>query len=92
MEEFDLPLTFDFKAAYIPQGVESEYADDTQIYLQNDMFDLFYYEQDTFCIQDSLHELSCLEFPSNPVHSQDCKGLCGVCGQNLNSGNCEHKN
>ena len=34
-------------------------------------------------------ELS-ISFPSKPLCRQDCKGLCPVCGQDLNEGDCEH--
>jgi uncharacterized protein len=32
-----------------------------------------------------------LEIPINPVCEMDCKGLCSICGQNLNSGICDHQ-
>lgn len=31
-----------------------------------------------------------LEIPINPVCSADCRGLCAVCGQNLNEELCQH--
>jgi len=31
-----------------------------------------------------------LEMPSRPVCRPDCKGLCLVCGQNLNEKDCGH--
>jgi uncharacterized protein len=32
-----------------------------------------------------------LEIPINPVCKEDCKGLCSVCGNNLNSEPCDHE-
>jgi uncharacterized protein len=32
-----------------------------------------------------------LEYPLKPLCRQDCKGLCQVCGKNLNEGSCGHK-
>jgi len=32
-----------------------------------------------------------LEIPINPLCKPDCRGLCAVCGQNLNIADCEHK-
>jgi uncharacterized protein len=32
-----------------------------------------------------------LEIPINPVCASDCKGLCIMCGQNLNLGMCDHQ-
>ena len=31
-----------------------------------------------------------LEYPINPLCKPDCRGLCAVCGQNLNEAICEH--
>ena len=30
-----------------------------------------------------------LEIPIKPLHDEDCQGLCPVCGQNLNEGDCD---
>ena len=39
--------------------------------------------------QTVLEELS-MAFPAKPLCKPDCKGLCPVCGQDLNEGGCEH--
>jgi len=31
-----------------------------------------------------------LETPMNPICAKDCKGLCSVCGENLNNTSCKH--
>lgn len=31
-----------------------------------------------------------MAFPAKPLCKPDCKGLCPVCGQDLNEGGCEH--
>lgn len=38
-----------------------------------------------------LREYALLEFPINPLHDPDCKGLCPVCGQDLNVRDCGHR-
>ncbi|MGM0444880.1 MAG: YceD family protein [Bacillota bacterium] len=30
-----------------------------------------------------------LEIPIKPLHDESCKGLCSICGQNLNEGECD---
>ncbi|MDZ7672230.1 MAG: DUF177 domain-containing protein [Halanaerobiales bacterium] len=30
-----------------------------------------------------------LEIPIKPLHDEDCKGLCSICGQDLNEGECD---
>jgi uncharacterized protein len=37
-----------------------------------------------------IREYLVLEMPYNPVCRPDCKGLCNVCGQNLNEKDCGH--
>ena len=37
-----------------------------------------------------LHDYLLMELPINPVCKPDCKGLCIICGQDLNQSPCEH--
>jgi uncharacterized protein len=41
-------------------------------------------------LESLLREYVLLEFPINPVCKPDCKGLCPVCGENLNETDCGH--
>lgn len=38
-----------------------------------------------------LREYLLLEMPIKPLCKPDCKGLCTVCGENLNLTTCEHQ-
>ena len=38
-----------------------------------------------------LREYAILEIPINPLHDPNCKGLCPVCGQDLNVRDCGHR-
>jgi uncharacterized protein len=42
-------------------------------------------------LEPLLREYALLEFPISPLHSPDCKGLCPVCGENLNRTDCGHR-
>ena len=42
-------------------------------------------------LEPLLREYALLEFPINPVCKPDCKGLCPVCGENLNETDCGHR-
>ncbi len=54
---------------------------DAEIYLpENGMMDL----------QPLMREYLVIEIPFCPVCRTDCKGLCSVCGANLNQTTCEH--
>lgn len=41
-------------------------------------------------IKPILRDYLLMELPINPICQSDCKGLCDICGQNLNQAVCEH--
>jgi len=47
------------------------------------------YEQNIIDIDDYVRDSVLLSMPLNPVCSDDCKGLCKVCGADLNYEKCE---
>jgi uncharacterized protein len=42
-------------------------------------------------LEPLLREYALLEFPISPVCKPDCKGLCPLCGENLNKTDCGHR-
>ena len=40
-------------------------------------------------LEPMLRDALLLALPLNPVHDEDCKGLCANCGRNLNEGSCD---
>jgi uncharacterized protein len=42
-------------------------------------------------LQPLIREYALLEVPINPICKPDCKGLCPVCGQDLNIQDCGHR-
>lgn len=42
-------------------------------------------------LDEIVREYAFLSYPIQPICSKECKGLCAVCGQNLNQNNCGHK-
>jgi uncharacterized protein len=42
-------------------------------------------------LEPLLREYALLEIPINPICRSDCKGLCLICGENLNLRDCGHK-
>jgi uncharacterized protein len=42
-------------------------------------------------LEPLLREYALLEFPIKPICKPDCKGLCQVCGENLNKVDCGHR-
>ena len=49
------------------------------------------YENNNIDITDDLKETFILELPMKPFCGEECKGLCPVCGKNLNNENCDCK-
>jgi uncharacterized protein len=47
-----------------------------------------YYQGDGLLLEDVLREQVLLALPLKVTCREDCKGLCGHCGQNLNEGQC----
>jgi uncharacterized protein len=41
-------------------------------------------------LEPMLRDAIVLSIPIKPVHSEDCRGLCKVCGTDLNLATCEH--
>jgi uncharacterized protein len=41
-------------------------------------------------VESLIREYALLEIPINPICKPDCKGLCPVCGQDLNVADCGH--
>jgi uncharacterized protein len=42
-------------------------------------------------LQPLVRDFAILEFPIKPLCREDCKGLCPVCGENLNEKDCGHR-
>jgi len=74
LESFLLPLEIDFTDLY---AFSSDSADESELLLpENGKIDL----------EPSVREEMLLSIPINPICSPNCKGLCPICGENLNSG------
>lgn len=53
----------------------------------------YYHEEDAVVdIQRGVIEALMLHFPMKPLCSKDCRGLCPLCGKNLNQGPCGCEN
>lgn len=53
--------------------------------------DLLLPEDQQIDLQPLIREYALLEVPINPICMPECKGLCSICGQNLNEADCGHK-
>ena len=58
--------------------------------LTDEDIDTVYIMGDAFDLSPEIRDMILLSIPIKPLCKEDCKGLCPVCGKNLNKGPCEH--
>ena len=56
---------------------------------QFDDIGIRYYSEEYIDLSEDLRENFLLEVPARILCSEDCKGICSHCGQNLNEGKCD---
>jgi len=54
-------------------------------------FDVDFLKTSEIDLSEVVHEQMVLEVPFQPLCSEECKGLCPLCGENLNFGACQCK-
>ncbi|MBF0297178.1 MAG: DUF177 domain-containing protein [Oligoflexia bacterium] len=86
-------FTIDFKACFIPKILEKNeiYADQLTIYANSEEMELYFYEEQIIDLKEFFHEQISLNINQFPLHSEECKGMCQVCGENLNEKICVHQ-
>ena len=81
-----LPLEVEFDTAFIPQASEAGKTENVEL-LSADM-GLAAYEGDAVDLDELVREQILLTLPSRRLCREECKGLCPVCGADLNAGDC----
>lgn len=64
----------------VPGGAEME--------LRSEELDQYYYEGEEIDLDPYVYEEAMLNIPIKALCSESCKGMCPVCGKNLNLGEC----
>ena len=76
---------------FLPHGqvaaVDEELAGD-EVEVDEDDLDVYSYQGEEVDLEPLLREQVILAVPFAPLCSEDCKGLCPVCGIDLNTGTC----
>jgi uncharacterized protein len=85
--DFEDPIEFDLEEMYPIEGVPGELGGFAQVNDSDEPYPLF--EGNKLRVEELLRQLLIVELPMNEVCSEACKGLCEVCGHNLNDGPCE---
>ncbi|MGH9396099.1 MAG: YceD family protein [Terriglobia bacterium] len=81
----EIPVEQDFDLLYRPV---SAIAREEEIEIPPDELDVGFYPGDGINLADVVKEQVTLSLPMKVVCRADCRGLCPVCGANLNRGTC----
>lgn len=81
----EVPVEQDFDLLYRPV---SAIAREEEIEIPRDELDVGFYPGDGINLEDVVKEQVILSLPMKVVCREECRGLCPVCGANLNSGPC----
>jgi len=89
LEPFSWPVDASFDLRYQPLAVGSGQEVERQI--DEDDLSTAVYENDEIDLALLMREQFVLSLPMKPLCGGECKGLCTVCGTNLNRGTCACK-
>jgi len=89
LEPFSWPVDASFDLRYQPLAVGGGHEVERQI--EEDDLSTAVYEHDEIDLALLMREQFVLSLPMKPLCRDVCKGLCAVCGTNLNRGTCDCK-
>ena len=88
LEPFTSPVDASFDLRYQPHALNTG-NDEREI--EEDDLSTAFYENDEIDLGQLMREQFYLSVPMKPLCQDDCRGLCPVCGTNLNRGTCDCK-
>jgi uncharacterized protein len=88
LEEFSYPLSSTFEVALFP-AKEASFEEEEEVELVEDEMESNFYEGGEIHLSEIACEQIFLEIPYQPVCHEHCKGLCPVCGKDLNRAPCD---
>jgi uncharacterized protein len=88
LEPFTTPVDQTFDLRYQPH---TENKGEGEREIEEDDLTTAFYDGDEIDLGHLMHEQFLLALPMKPLCREDCKGLCVVCGTNLNTGSCDCK-
>jgi DUF177 domain-containing protein len=86
LDPYTVPVDASFDLRYQPH---SENTGEGEREIEEDDLTTAFYENDTIDLGQMMREQFYLSLPMKPLCAGDCRGLCPVCGTNLNRGTCE---
>ena len=88
LESFPFGIDTELSIDLAPVGT---LAADAEHELAGGELDMEFYEGDEIEAVDIVKEQLLISIPMVPLHSPDCKGLCSICGTDLNKTECGHQ-
>ena len=85
LEPFRLPVTSRFDLDYVPR---TENLGEGEREVDEDDLTTAFYSDDQIDLGELIAEQFHLAMPMKPLCSDECKGLCPLCGTNLNAATC----
>jgi len=86
LKRVSLPIETTFDVTYVPA---SDYVEAEAAELQEEDLGVSVYEDEVIDIDELVREQVLLTLPTRALCTDDCKGLCPVCGVNRNGTDCE---
>ncbi len=90
LEPFTRPVDAEFDLRYHPR-VENTAGGEAERQIEEDDLTTAFYENEEIDLGHLMREQFNLSLPMKPLCRQDCRGLCVVCGTNLNRETCDCK-
>lgn len=85
LERYRLPVRESFDVLYLPQA-HAPGGEETEV--EDDDLTTAYYREHVIDLGQLMQEQFYLAVPVKPLCQDDCRGLCPLCGTNLNQGGC----
>ena len=89
LEAITVPVNAAFDLRYQPHTAVAESKAEQEI--EEDDLTTAFYENDEIDLEQLMREQFYLALPMKPLCGEGCKGLCALCGTNLNRGACDCK-
>jgi len=82
----------DFESVFITNKFEdAEELDETlSVWADGSELEVYFYDRGKCHVKKAVHEHLFMKINPYSLHSEDCKGLCPVCGSDLNHEDCGH--
>lgn len=90
LNDFKTQLASRFALTYLRESpADTEKFDEKEIELKADDMGLIYFREEEINLLDGIQEQVVMALPLQPLCQESCKGLCPICGANLNEGSCD---